>query len=169
MLQSDLFFSTDAETSRTQLPDTLTDSLFDQHVFTSQVGNAQRQCRQWMRVRVYRNLNKAEFFSILALEGECKGKVIGYAKSVLIENGQYRVSEAGRQRVLRERRKCVHAYIDGVIADASNTVQTLKGNETYVTYNPYHQGAFFRPDSLEAQHGGFVHAVIQQAGAYIRA
>lgn len=166
MLQSDLFFSP-ATPSHTQAPYTLDDSLFCDHRFSSQVGKVQRVCQQGMRVRVYRNLNKAEFFSIQALEGECKGKVIGYAKSVLIENGQYRVSEAGRKRVLRDQRKNVHAYIDGVIVDASNTVQTLTGNETYVTYNPYRQGDFYRPDTQEVQRKGFEQAVIQQAGAYV--
>ena len=65
-----------------------------------------------MRVRVYYNLNRA-VWSIKAMEGEFKGRVIGYADAVVLSNAHTVVSEAGRQRVLRERRKNVHAYIEG--------------------------------------------------------
>lgn len=75
--------------------------------FLSLVGKVTRECIRYTRVRVYRNLNKPEFYSILAMEGDNKGKVVGYAKSVLIENGQFVVGAKSRLRVLSEKRKKV--------------------------------------------------------------
>lgn len=77
-----------------------------------------------MRVRVYYNLNRA-VWSIKAMEGEFKGKVIGYADSVVLSDAHTVVSEAGRQRVLRERRKNVHAYIDGQLEHVSGYQERL--------------------------------------------
>jgi hypothetical protein len=48
------------------------------------------------------------------------------------------VSEAGRQRVLRDRRKNVHAYIVGRVSDAPGT---LPGGRR-VRYNPYETETF---------------------------
>lgn len=77
-----------------------------------------------MRVRVYYNLSRS-VWSIKAMEGEFKGKVIGYAHSVLLRDAHTVVSEASRQRVLREQRKNVHAYIDGQLAHAHKYEERL--------------------------------------------
>lgn len=69
-----------------------------------------------MKVRVYYNLNR-DVWSIKAMEGEFKGKVIGYAGSVHLKDAKTIVSAAGRQRVLREKRKNVHAYIEGTLVN----------------------------------------------------
>lgn len=65
------------------------------------------------KVRVYRNLNKIDFYSIQ----DYKTKVVlGYAKSVTIGGGvQFSVSEASRQRVLRDKRRNVHAFAVGLL------------------------------------------------------
>lgn len=42
-----------------------------------------------------------------------KGKVIGHAERVLIDEPQFVVSEAGRQRVLASGQKNVHAFVRG--------------------------------------------------------
>jgi hypothetical protein len=123
---------------------TLTESLFCDGEFESQVGKAVRTCRRLMKVRVYRNLNKPEFYSILAREGADKGKVVGYARAVLLENCEFIVSSASRNRVLREKRKNVHAFCQGIIVDASETSQLLTGEETIVTYNPYKMETFYK-------------------------
>jgi len=44
-------------------------------------------------VRVYRNLLKPNFFSIQAMEGPNKGKVVGYARAVGLENVTFVVSK----------------------------------------------------------------------------
>ena len=148
-------------------PKCLRNSLFKDGQFESKVGKADRICRRLMRVRVYRNLNKPEFYSILAMEGEDKGKVIGYARSVLLENCQLVASEKSRQRVLREKRKNVHAFCQGIIVDASEMVQTLDGTECAITYNPYKMGSFFRRDDDSPFTDGCTQALLQGSDVYI--
>ena len=67
-----------------------------------------------MRAFVYWNIN-AKRFSIRALEGPHKGRVIAHALDVVIDRPDFRVSEAGRQRVLSSGRKNVHAGIVGEV------------------------------------------------------
>jgi len=71
-----------------------------------------------MRVMCYFNLHK-KVWSVKALEGEHRGHVIGHAKKVTLNNVTQRVSEAGRQRVIREKQKNVHAGMVGQLAGVS--------------------------------------------------
>jgi hypothetical protein len=41
------------------------------------------------------------------------GRIVGYAEAVILTDVEFRVRESGRQRVLRERRKNVHAFVVG--------------------------------------------------------
>jgi len=90
-----------------------------------------------MKVFVYFNLRK-KLFSAKALEGSCKGKVIAHRRRLSLRNACFKVSEAGRQRVLRERRKNVHAGVVGEWFDGLILVE----NRTEVTYNPYKYETF---------------------------
>lgn len=148
-------------------PKCLLNSLFKNGQFCTTVGKAERVCRRLMKVRVYRNLNKPEFYSIMAMEGEDKGKVVGYARSVLLENCQLVVSEASRQRVLREKRRNVHAFCQGIIVDASEIVQALNGKECAITYNPYRMGSFFRRDDDLPYTDGCAQTLLQGSDVYI--
>lgn len=111
-----------------------------------------------MRVFVYFNLHTHKW-SVKALSGPHKGRVIAHADGVMIQGADCKVSEAGRQRVLRERRKNVHAGIVGRLyamtgvdwrideADRPHVVSIgdgidISGTEA-VSYNPYYAGAFF--------------------------
>lgn len=115
----------------------LIDSLFsNDDFFKSTVGKNERDCPCNTLVRVYRNLNKPEFYSILARTGKNKGKVVGYAKSVRLTHAKTVVSEKSRQRVINEGRKNVHAFCEGIIVDASNVIQDVDGKIT-LTYSPY--------------------------------
>lgn len=69
------------------------------------------------KVFVYRNLNQ-NCWSLKMMEGHHKGKVVAHAEDVMLINAVFKVSEAGRSRVLKERRKNVHA---GVEADCTCT------------------------------------------------
>lgn len=145
----------------------LTDSLFDKPSFDTAVGNVVRTCQQLMKVRVYRNLNKPEYYSILAMEGVDKGKVIAYAKSVLLENVTFRVSEASRQRVLKDQRRNVHAFCEGIIVDASNTVQNVPSDALIVTYNPYRGGSFYRKVDGADHVKGCTQAMLQGSNVHV--
>ena len=68
-----------------------------------------------MRVQVYRNLHNG-LWSIKALSGRFKGRVIGYASAVMLLDAEFKVSQPGRERVLQRKRKEVHAGVVGNLA-----------------------------------------------------
>ena len=79
------------------------------------------------KVFVYRNLRK-KCWSIRDVK---TGLVIAHKDTVILSWAEFKVSEAGRQRVLREQRKNVHAGIQGVLSEVDNTLGLR------VSYNPY--------------------------------
>ena len=97
-----------------------------------------------LKVFVYFNLHR-KCFSIKALEGAKKGRVVAHSDKVLVSDGVFKVSEAGRQRVLRERKKNVHA---GVVGEWDETgidlisIDRVTTIGTPVTYNPYKYDTF---------------------------
>lgn len=97
-----------------------------------------------LRVFVYYNLHK-HMWSVKALEGEHKGRVIAHRDWVILQNCRFKVSQAGRQRVLREKRKNVHA---GIVGTAPKSILTaiksdyMVGDGVPVTYNPYKYDSF---------------------------
>jgi hypothetical protein len=98
-----------------------------------------------MKVFVYRNLHK-NCWSIKALEGNNKGRVIYHAQSVTLSNCTFKVSKAGRERVLREKRKNVHAGIKGELIRV-NIPLSYMPQMTAVTYNPYKYESFVRKNN----------------------
>ena len=97
-----------------------------------------------MRVFVYFNLHK-KCFSIKALEGDRKGRVVAHSNTVLLESCKFKVSEAGRQRVLREKRKNVHAGVTGTWINADRVescYEFLSMVGRQVSYNPYKYSSF---------------------------
>jgi hypothetical protein len=100
-----------------------------------------------MRVDVYYNL-RWKTYSI-----RHKGIVVQHADNVIIENAEYAVGKAGRKRVLKEKRKNVHAYVRGELLFAGNSaedyydtfiekVNEYSAYETEVNYNPYKNETF---------------------------
>ena len=90
-----------------------------------------------MKVFVYFNLHR-KCLSVRAMEGPRKGRVIRHVNSIVLSCATFKVSEAGRQRVLRERRKNVHAGIVGY--DNHADVPMHWGDP--VKYNPYKYTSF---------------------------
>ena len=91
---------------------------------------------------VYWNLHK-KCFSIKALDGENKGRVIAHADRIHVESCQFKVSQAGRRRVLKDKCKNVHAGIVGVVRNAApDAAPDMVG----VTYNPYKYDSFVQAD-----------------------
>ncbi len=98
-------------------------------------------------VRVYRNLQR-KTWSI-----QQDGLVVAYAPRVVLTGCKFHVNEAGRERVLRDKRKNVHAYISGELTPVDEWIDYLCFNESRfredyrpriveVTYNPYMRGDF---------------------------
>jgi hypothetical protein len=87
------------------------------------------------RVEVYRNLHK-NCYSVRALSGENKGRVVNHVQAIILKDATFVVQPAGRDRVLREQRKNVHAFVRGTITDQP-VVHGLS-----VRYDPYLNDAF---------------------------
>ncbi len=102
-----------------------------------------------MKVFVYWNIHGG-LWSIKALEGPQRGRVVLRSDRVLLSNATGKVSEAGRQRVLREKRKNVHAGIVGELVHSGGEGY-FPGQE--VTYNPYKYEAFVYKGSEEVYKG----------------
>ena len=89
------------------------------------------------KVRVYRNLNK----KCLSVQSWIEGKgwrVTDHVQRIFLNNASFKVNQAGRKRVLEQKRKNVHAYIIGERAE-----KPKKHPVELVTYNPYSCNAFF--------------------------
>lgn len=60
--------------------------------------------------------------------------MIRHSTQVYLKNVRFKVSAAGRRRVLLERRKNVHAFVEG---EATAVFNLDRLPTTTVTYNPY--------------------------------
>src|SRR5438093_2469132 len=92
-----------------------------------------------MLVEVYRNI-RARNWSVRDARTK---KVIAHTPEVALTDVVFKVSEAGRQRVLREHRKNVHAWVRGTLVEQSlyhwNMLARLKGHpsDLQIVYGPY--------------------------------
>lgn len=88
------------------------------------------------KVFCYRNLNRKGV--VWSVRSTKTGLVIDRATNVVIKNPEFVVSQKGRDRVLKEQRKNVHAGIRG------QRLKRLpsKKNLVRVGYNPYKSGHF---------------------------
>lgn len=93
-----------------------------------------------MKVFVYFNLHK-KTFSIRAMEGDHKGRVIAHQDQIVLRDATFKVSDTGRNRVLQEKRKNVHA---GIIGHYHGEQWTSYDDIPFsrVTYNPYKHKSF---------------------------
>lgn len=73
------------------------------------------------------------------MEGVRKGLVIAHANELRLERCLFKVSQAGRNRVLAEKRKNVHAGVVGYVNPGLDCTDCT----TMVSYNPYKAGHFF--------------------------
>lgn len=110
--------------------------------------------------QVYRNLHN----DMWSIRNAATGLVIGHALFVKLVTPKFIVREAGRQRVLQEQRKNVHAFVEGGLEMWYGVNykgrQDLKGyhglpsddfleGSTEVSYNPYKFGHFFDVQTLD--------------------
>ena len=90
------------------------------------------------RVFVYFNLHR-KLWSVRALDGPRKGHVIAHKRGVVLQGVSPRVSQAGRERVLRERKKNVHAGLVGYWVPFNTPITE---HMVPITYNPYKYESF---------------------------
>jgi hypothetical protein len=108
------------------------------------------------KVRCYWNLHR----NCWSVQDAATRRVIGHATKLLIDGATFVVSETGRQRVLREGKKNVHAFACGSLYAADwlddHTFDWTRGDSAYsayalrygrdVTYNPFKGGTFVTRD-----------------------
>lgn len=88
-------------------------------------------------IYVYRNLH-TNGYSI-----KQNNKVVAHAKRLCIKDCKFVVSENGRQRVLKEKQKNVHAFIRGYYTTSGMGTSAIKNDlPVEVTYNPYVTDSF---------------------------
>jgi len=82
------------------------------------------------KVEVYWNLHQARW----SVRDQRTRKVVAHADRVLLADCHFKVSQAGRARVLRERRKNVHAFVSGTLVELNGSNLDC---DIAVTYDPY--------------------------------
>lgn len=112
-----------------------------------------------MKVEVYRNLHNGK----LSIRDAKTKLVIGHADRVKLTDVTFHVSQAGRERVLREKRKNVHAVVRGSLVSfmfgggykgrslssyvqEGEVPQFAMADNMQVKYNPYKAGSFMLGD-----------------------
>jgi|OM-RGC.v1.023804770 hypothetical protein len=106
-------------------------------------------------VSVYYNLHRK------CLSMRVKGVVVDHPHAVVLKNVKFRVQPAGRAKVLKEKRKNVHAFVCGQLVETygevlhtSPCVNGLWGSQPHqqqifspdfqVVYNPYRDKTFIK-------------------------
>jgi hypothetical protein len=114
-------------------------------------------------VEVYRNLSRrtAEGFPVYSVRDRASGIVVAHVAAITLVEVTFSVSKAGRQRVLRERRKNVHAVIVG-----RPSAHVVEGFPDPVRYNPYDAATFVNPETGEPVTAAAVVAVAADGVSY---
>lgn len=107
------------------------------------------------RVFVYWNLHRG-CWSV-----RMNGRVVAHVTELTLRDARFRVSEAGRQRVLRERRKNVHAGVDGYVTEGGEL------GSVAVSYDPYRGPAFYLKESGAPVYGAARVAFTPARGVFI--
>ena len=113
------------------------------------------------KVRIYRNLNR-KCLSVQTMT-EKGWRVSKHVKSIKLKSAIFKVSEAGRQRVIREKRKNVHAYIEGY--EIESFPEGVKPSKR-ISYNPYKSSHFFYADEPDRKPLSTFYAEIGENGIF---
>lgn len=110
-----------------------------------------------MRVETYYNLHKQ------CLSYRPSGGKVKHAQTMILNNVRFAVQPAGRDRVRREGRKNVHAFVRGDLSWVSEDYYQSMDDYTeenmrrqayrQITYNPYKYDSFVMADTHEPIHG----------------
>lgn len=93
-----------------------------------------------MKVQVYFNLHKRLF----SVRDKSTGRVVQHLDNVWLANVKPIVRPGGRQRVINEGRKNVHAFIEGDLMTSLEVAAIRVSDFTArsITYNPYKYDSF---------------------------
>ena len=112
-----------------------------------------------MRIEAYYNLHK----QCLSARPTGRYGYVRHYQFLAVQNVKFAVQPAGRQKVLRERKKNVHAFVRGEmvswsparrgkkehIIDSVVSANNMRADDRFVevTYNPYKYESFVRKDN----------------------
>lgn len=95
-------------------------------------------------VKVYRNLHTGTW-SVLQ-----RGRVICHTDYIVLSGADFVVRPAGRAKVVREKRKNVHAFITGRVVACPGKLDDTGLKWEAVTYNPYKSAHFYSKETSRA-------------------
>lgn len=98
------------------------------------------------KVKVYLNWNKG--YSVYSVVDTKTGLVVAYCSKITLKDAIFKVSESGRQRVLKNQCKNVHAYVVGTLVafDSEKPVELVRK----LYYDPYKTSDFVDSETGEA-------------------
>ena len=96
-------------------------------------------------VEVYKNLHKGVWSIRQA------GKVVAHSDYVFLADAKFVVRPGGRARVLREKRKNVHAFVKGFVVPPSVAGVETDGTWKDISYNPYQHSTFVTGETPVSQ------------------
>tara|TARA_R110000824_G_scaffold260503_1_gene449163 strand:- start:81 stop:458 length:378 start_codon:yes stop_codon:yes gene_type:complete len=99
-----------------------------------------------MNVEIYFNLHK-KVFSV-----RHKGRVIKHVESAVIRRPKFVVQAAGRAKVLREKKKNVHAFVRGELYNVAPDYDMTQDFYKDIKYNPYKADTFIINSTNEPIH-----------------
>jgi hypothetical protein len=114
------------------------------------------------RVMVYFNLHRG-LWSIKSLK---TGLVIGHSNTIILRDVEPKVSEAGRQRVIKEKKKNVHAGLIGTLKSVKELKHSLE-NFKEITYNPYKYTSFVFKDNDNEYFYNCQEAIMKNKRVYV--
>jgi hypothetical protein len=97
------------------------------------LGFKNRHYRLKEKVKVYLNLHK-NLFSVVALTGENKGKVIAHLDILKLSECEFKVNNSGKKLFDETGVKNVHAFVTGYLE--STDIEELEGKYQNIRYNP---------------------------------
>ena len=98
-----------------------------------------------IKVKVYFNLHK-NLFSVCSGQGDNYGKLLFHSDNLILDDVRFSVGQKGRDRVLKEKKKNVHAFCYG-------TLKQKQFDELFyveaISYNPYKAKHFYYVNSSQ--------------------
>ncbi len=99
-----------------------------------------------INARVYWNLHKGQW----SIQDRQTGLVVGRQPELFLLVGNFNVRKGGRQRVLLEGKKNVHAFAEGWYPEVWISPKYYHDEGRAVTYNPYKNDTFVYVDNGES-------------------
>mgnify|MGYP006449603699 CR=1 FL=1 len=93
---------------------------------------------------------------------------IAHYSKVKVRNVRFHVNENGRQQVVEQQQKNVHAFVKGYFPeDVDDSLEEIALKLVHISYNPYKAGFFYRKDNVNPVHTAD-YAVVTVRGVFAK-